>query len=164
MSGPSAFSSFPSFSTFPDLDPGPSVPRTKLPTADKGKEKKHRKKDKKEDKHDYDSEYRKAKRKDGKRQGGEDQKHRRRRSWSQPPSRHVPGEYGGLEDERKKEKEDLRLKNEIADGLGTREGLVYFTDRKGDLLNVQYGGLHKGDVPKYRLVGGKCFGILTIEN
>ena len=30
----------------------------------------------------------------------------------------------------------------------------FYSDRKGDLLNVQYGGLHAGDIPKYRLVGG----------
>ena len=30
----------------------------------------------------------------------------------------------------------------------------FYSDRKGDLLNIQYGGLHAGDIPKYRLVGG----------
>ncbi|PFH54787.1 hypothetical protein AMATHDRAFT_134942 [Amanita thiersii Skay4041] len=33
----------------------------------------------------------------------------------------------------------------------------FYSDRKGDILNVQYGGLHPGDVPKYHLVneGGR---------
>jgi hypothetical protein len=31
---------------------------------------------------------------------------------------------------------------------------IYYSDRKGDFLNIQYGGLHAGDVPKYHLAGG----------
>jgi hypothetical protein len=30
----------------------------------------------------------------------------------------------------------------------------FYSDRKGDSLNVQYDGLHAGDIPKYRIVGG----------
>ena len=30
----------------------------------------------------------------------------------------------------------------------------FYSDRKGDLLNIQYGGLYAGDIPKYRTVGG----------
>jgi hypothetical protein len=39
---------------------------------------------------------------------------------------------------------------------------VFYTDRKGDRLNVRYGGLHTADVPKYRLVGGKLCGGCSI--
>lgn len=31
---------------------------------------------------------------------------------------------------------------------------IYYSDRKGDSLNIQYGSLHAGDVPKYHLAGG----------
>ena len=30
-----------------------------------------------------------------------------------------------------------------------------YSDRKGDSLNIRYGGLHTRDVPKYRIVGRK---------
>ncbi len=33
---------------------------------------------------------------------------------------------------------------------------VYYSDPKGDPLNVLYGGLHAGDVPKHHLVGRTC--------
>lgn len=52
-------------------------------------------------------------------------------------------------DERLKAEEDRQRKDVSA---------VFYTDRKGDRLNVRYGGLHAGDVPKYRLVGGR-FGL-----
>ncbi len=32
---------------------------------------------------------------------------------------------------------------------------LFYSDRKGDLLNVKYGSLHAGDIPKYHLVGRK---------
>lgn len=32
----------------------------------------------------------------------------------------------------------------------------FFSDRKGDALNIRYGGLHAGDVPKYHLVARMC--------
>jgi hypothetical protein len=41
---------------------------------------------------------------------------------------------------------------------------VFYTDRKGDRLNVSYGGLHAGDIPKYRLVGGQCCGSCSIDD
>jgi hypothetical protein len=50
--------------------------------------------------------------------------------------------------------DDERLK---AEEHRQRKGTpaVFYTDRKGDRLNIRYGGLYAGDVPKYRLVGGK---------
>ena len=56
---------------------------------------------------------------------------------------------------RRKLEEDRRLRTEDAVRPSAKEGLVYFTDRKGDPLNVRYGGLYAGDVPKYRLVDCK---------
>jgi hypothetical protein len=32
-----------------------------------------------------------------------------------------------------------------------------YSDRKGDSLNIRYGGLHTRDVPKYHLVGRMSF-------
>ena len=40
----------------------------------------------------------------------------------------------------------------------------FYSDRKGDLLNIQYGGLHAGDIPKYRIVGGMAVKYLILAN
>ena len=45
-----------------------------------------------------------------------------------------------------------------------KEGLVYFTDRRGDPLNVLYGGLYAGDIPKHRLVGGESSLVCYSDN
>ena len=37
---------------------------------------------------------------------------------------------------------------------------LFYSDRRGDMLNIQFGGLHVGDVPKYRLVDGISFSHL----
>ena len=34
---------------------------------------------------------------------------------------------------------------------------LFYSDRRGDMLNIQFGGLHVGDVPKYHLVDGISF-------
>lgn len=31
---------------------------------------------------------------------------------------------------------------------------LFYSDRRGDMLNVQFGGLHAGDVPRYHPVNG----------
>ena len=37
---------------------------------------------------------------------------------------------------------------------------IFYSDQKGDQMNLQYGALHSGDIPKYRPVGGKCFLVI----
>lgn len=32
---------------------------------------------------------------------------------------------------------------------------LFYSDSQGDKMNIQYGGLHAGDVPRYRMVAGK---------
>lgn len=48
--------------------------------------------------------------------------------------------------------QDERLKAE--DDRKRKDSVLFYSDRKGDALNLQYGRLHAGDVPKYRLIGG----------
>ncbi|KAI8980698.1 DUF1740-domain-containing protein [Trametes punicea] len=163
MSTPS-FSSFPSFSTFPDLEPGPST-RPSAPPNEKEKDKKHRKKSKREEDGESDADRKKRKHKQkhdkpSRREDGEDtdddRRHRHRHKHnSRSPSRHKS--YGGSDDERKKAEEDRRygrVESEIS-MASIKESLLYITDRKGDPLNVRYGGLYAGDVPRYRLVDGR---------
>lgn len=41
--------------------------------------------------------------------------------------------------------------------------LIFYSDSKGDRMNIQYGGLHAGDVPRYRMVAGRHFVNLELE-
>ncbi|OJT03082.1 Protein NRDE2 -like protein [Trametes pubescens] len=136
MSAPS-FSSFPAFNTFPDLDPGPST-RTSTSKEDNLKEddKKRHKKSKRDDgglepdgdrkkkKHKHDK-YRREDRAEVR------DKHKRR---SRSPARHKG--YGGSDDERGKAEEDRMHSHDDSQVSGVKQGLVYFTDRRGDLLNM----------------------------
>ena len=35
------------------------------------------------------------------------------------------------------------------------EWRLFYSDKRGDMLNIQFGGLHVGHVPKYNLIDGK---------
>jgi hypothetical protein len=84
---------------------------------------------------------------------GEKDKHKRDKRRSEKSIRPVDHSYlprSTKDDESLKYEEDKQHKE---------TSTVFYSDRKGDHLNVRYGGLHAGDVPKYRLVGGKfCIG------
>ncbi|KAI1793871.1 NRDE-2, necessary for RNA interference-domain-containing protein [Ganoderma leucocontextum] len=147
-----SFSSFPAFASFPDLDPGPST-RTSTPREERKEGKEHKKSRRDEDREgDSERKKRKHKQKHRDREDGERVRHKNRsRSRSLTRERE---RYTLDDDERRKREEDRGHKREDADRRSAKEGLVYFTDQKGDPLNVRYGGLHAGDVPKYWLVGG----------
>ncbi|KAI0778496.1 DUF1740-domain-containing protein [Trametes elegans] len=147
MSAPS-FSSFPAFNSFPDLDPGPST-RPSTP-SEKEKDRKHKKKSKREDGRYSDEERKKKKHKHDKHSRRDDkgEEHREKHRYRHPESK----TYGGSDDERRKVEEDRRHGYAESELSSVKETLVYYTDRKGDPLNVRYGGLHAGDVPRYRLV------------
>ncbi|TFK87990.1 DUF1740-domain-containing protein [Polyporus arcularius HHB13444] len=170
MSAPS-FSSFPpTFSSFPDLDPGPST-RPASSTRDdkdrsKEKERKHRKKSQRGEDEERDSDgERKKKHKRERHREREDSTGARRRSQSRSQSRarhdRHDHQYAPIDDERRKLEEDRRYRDEETVRPSAKEGLVYYTDRKGDPLNVRFDGLYAGDVPRYRLVdwGRKVLGL-----
>ncbi|KAH9947908.1 NRDE-2, necessary for RNA interference-domain-containing protein [Amylocystis lapponica] len=138
-----SFSSFPpQFNSFPDLEPGPSQHSQPNEIADSRK--RHKRKDK---------EHKDKKRKIEPRTHDEPGRHASR------AKRRTKGEdagYGGVDDEQRKAAEDNHARADALFSAGdTRPGdpPLYFTDRKGDPLNVQYGRLHAGDVPRYYLVG-----------
>lgn len=139
----SSFHLPPSFSSFPDIDPGPSN-RTPSPARnesthnhrpidfsrrDRSGKRGHREKDRvssKREKHFSPSD-----------------------SWhsNEPRAIDTP-----LDDERLKANEDrLRLEQGQEHDRWVPRPLFY-SDRKGDALNLTYGCLHTGDVPKYRPV------------
>jgi hypothetical protein len=121
----------PSFASFPDLDIGPSNP----PNVPRNIG--HRKGDKKhEKKRDHDK-GKKRKRPYDIDVENVDERHQ---VWHQ-----------NSDDERLKAEEDRQSGHATTTG---RSGspLLFYTDRKGDPMNVRYGGLHAGDVSKYHLV------------
>jgi len=108
------------------LVPGPSEPRSTSPPASKRKDEKRRK--------DKDK-------------GDRDKRNKHHHENPILPANHSHSSRSAvLDDERLKAEEARQRKDSPA---------VFYTDRKGDRLNVRYGGLHAADVPKYRLVGGK---------
>jgi hypothetical protein len=128
MSAPS-FSSFPpSFSSFPDLDldPSPSRPASVPPKSWRSGEDEKKKRVSHKNKLD-------------KLDKGKDKNKKRKRDHNT--------EAINLDDEKLKAAEDTKRRD------GDDFHNIFYSDRKGDHLNVRYGGLHAGDVPKYHLVG-----------
>jgi hypothetical protein len=138
MSAPTSFSSFPVFDSFPEpTQASSSKPRAKADSKrnhDEGSKKSHKRK---KDRRERDERVESHARRD------------RSRSPSQKSSR------ADENDERAHER--LHVKGDRRDiELHSRETAapLYFSDRRGDPLNVQYGRPHSGDVPKYRSIAG----------
>ena len=136
MSAPS-FSSFPpSFSSFPDIEPGPSKPSSSKREDTQQKDKVREKRDKE----------RKKKERKGERRRGDgydvsDEERRRRKKESRRR------DEGDLRD-----REDYTESRNGYSDMGSGTVPLFYSDRKGDQLNLTYGGLHAGDVPRYNLV------------
>ncbi|KAG0696046.1 NRDE-2, necessary for RNA interference-domain-containing protein [Suillus ampliporus] len=150
MTAPS-FSSFPpSFASFPDLDPGPSrhspSPTRNETTADEYREKNRK------DQND------KSQRR-GKKLKDESRKAKRRQTAKHDLEPVLPRQHRHTwkgvsipDDEKLKAEEDRRLAQNDLQESQWNSRPVFFSDRKGDQLNVTYGGIHTGDIPKYHLV------------
>ncbi|KAH7912572.1 NRDE-2, necessary for RNA interference-domain-containing protein [Hygrophoropsis aurantiaca] len=138
----SSFSSLPpSFSSFPDLDPGPSNSQSSRPND--GKPERRSKKDKHEKKQKKD------------RVKHVDKSTRRAQDWNTQAL---------LNDEKLKAEEDrVRLEQEGLESRQLDSHPTFYSDRKGDALNVTYGHLHAGDIPKYHPVdrGRSILGLGT---
>ncbi|KAJ8591485.1 hypothetical protein M405DRAFT_734897 [Rhizopogon salebrosus TDB-379] len=144
MSAPS-FSSFPpSFASFPDLDPGPSrlSPPLKGNSDTRGRREGSRK-DKKEK-----SQHRSKKSKDEPRK---DKRHKTEK-YDSEQQKHAWTEANILDDEKLKIEEDRRLTQSGLQPSKWDSRPLFFSDRKGDQLNITYGGIHAGNIPKYHLV------------
>lgn len=120
-------STAPTFSSFPDLDPQPSQSKAKDKTKDKAK-KRHRSRSRSRDRERHKDKDREGKKdKDGKKKKDKD-RHR--------------------DDQRDKVYEEVYdIRKDERDA-----GLRYFySDRRGDPLNITYGRIHSGDIPKYNI-------------
>jgi hypothetical protein len=63
-----------------------------------------------------------------------------------------PSGWKPHDDEKLKAVEDIELaKAKDNDEPAYVKG--YYVDKKGDMLNITYGGLHKGDIPKFHRAG-----------
>ncbi|KAJ6519696.1 NRDE-2, necessary for RNA interference-domain-containing protein [Mycena sanguinolenta] len=81
-------------------------------------------------------------------------------SFPELPSNPPPAPKHKHKDKERKRKPERRPKDQdqegrvkLSDDVGSGSRL-YYSDRKGDPLNIQYGGINSRDVPKYRT--GKC--------
>lgn len=143
MSAPSFPSFPPSFTSFPDLEEGSSSRRANEGggsevSRSKSKGRKHASKPK-------DGEIGKI-------------SHRKRDKQNRKDSHdHRTDEHGSRTKHRSSSKREARDRDSFLDderlqrSSETRSNL-FFSDHKGDSLNVVYGGLHSGDVPKYSFI------------
>lgn len=141
MSAPS-FSSFPpSFSSFPDLDAAPSnntsnaAESSTSVKADKEKRKKNKRGEKRSEETRNSRKHEKTHKK----------------------------EHQASKVERDAMREQAAVSTNSGPTGSKSENIFFFTDRKGDLMNLQYGGIHSGDIPKHYLVAGKGFIFPNIE-
>ncbi len=141
MSTPS-FSSFPpSFLTFPDLesvsnpDPGNKILSSK-------EDRRHEKKKRGESSSDHHRN----------REEKKDRKRRKERSGSPHGNGHFPLREGGSPLQR-----DNNSRHSDYDRL-------FYSDRRGDPLNVQYGGLHTGDIPRYHFVNSRVISFILLTS
>lgn len=153
MAAPS-FSSFPpSFGSFPDV-PGPSKLQDR--SEDKSRKQRRRLSSSPDDKPSSE-----RKEKDGKTR----EKHRSKSREQHKSARASADRHSSTDKHRRMDKhpsakhewEDLGVERDIEsfrkEALGDKDSRpVFFIDRKGDQLNVRYGGLHAGDIPKYKLI------------
>src|ERR1700722_6037925 len=122
----------PSFASFPDLDIGPSKPPNLLQPSRRNRGEKN----------------------DGRKEGkGKERKRERHSRVDIDLLDERDEEWLRDLDDRMKSKDDRRRKNDNDMNTSrTSSPPLFYSDRKGDPLNVRYGGLHTGDVPKYHLV------------
>ncbi|KAI0067780.1 DUF1740-domain-containing protein [Artomyces pyxidatus] len=143
MTAPS-FSSFPpSFSSFPDLAQDSTKPSASSSGAprDSGARGNSRRSEK-------DSSQHRKRRKDKRVDEHVDHPARHKRTTS---SRHTSPPF---DDERTKAKEDLELRTGRPSEQSALDRPIFYSDKKGDPLNLRYGGLDTKEVPRYYLVGG----------
>ncbi|KIP12478.1 hypothetical protein PHLGIDRAFT_97829 [Phlebiopsis gigantea 11061_1 CR5-6] len=137
MTTPPSFSSFPpTFGSFPDIEAGPSKPKPSLTEEHKTKSRKGHK-----DKHDRDR----------RKEGVEYDDHRRKKD-----SKKYRKDKDVFPEGKDTRRADFSVESTAE--LASRS---FYSDRKGDVMNVTYGGLHTGDVPRYNMVskGRRVLGL-----
>ncbi|KAH9047585.1 DUF1740-domain-containing protein [Lactarius hengduanensis] len=136
MPNPPSFSSFPpSFGSFPDVED--SSARDKEVSSAPSQRKRLREKDEVND--------RKKRKRDKRANQSQTSSHERGRK-----GQNLKADGYVLDDERMKAEEESLSRMAKQQDVSQ---LAFFSDRKGDPLSVQYGGIYSKEVPKYHLVG-----------
>lgn len=134
---PPSFTSFPPvFNSFPDLEAGPSTQDT---SSSRSQEHKKTKNSRKHSERDW---------RDGEQQKETTTYHDERRKKRSKKHRR---EKGANPDN------DI-FRDSTSYPVGSTADLAsrsFYSDRKGDTLNITYGGLHAGDVPKHHLLASE---------
>ena len=136
MPNPPSFSSFPpSFGSFPDVEDNPAREVSSTSSQRKGSKEK-----------DEASERRKKKRDRREKHANLSQTFSHERGLK---VHKFKADHYALDDEKLKAEESLSRTAKQQDV----PQLAFFSDKKGDPLNVQYGGIYSKEIPKYHLVG-----------
>ncbi|THH06938.1 hypothetical protein EW145_g3737 [Phellinidium pouzarii] len=158
MTAPS-FSSFPPvFSSFPDVKPSLSS-RPQSPHVSEHESLKHAKHKDKKRRNERGSDCNKD---NEIRIGHEKEGYRKKRDRHRDgTSKHANYERSESSRHRTKQMDDEREHDAKHTQTADIYSRVFFQDGKGDPLNITYGGLHTGDIPKYWLVshGKKALGL-----
>lgn len=145
---------FSSFSTFPDLD---------APEQEGSKERKERKEPKtRKEKHKSHKESghrrrHRSRSRSRSRERSHGTKHRSRRDGRDRTSPQLDER-----DERIKSREDRDL-GLVGNGNDPAYSKEYFIDKRGDALNITYGGIYKSDVPKFYRAGSRCLRFIRFS-
>lgn len=135
---PPSFSSFPpTFNSFPDAEAGPSKPKQESSAT-------------REDQHHRVSKSRnedKATREKRKTDMSANDKDKGKKK----SRRHRDANHEQSGDDRHLIRRESGLYSSTTDSASR----LFYSDRKGDVLNVKYGGLHKGDIPKHHLLASE---------
>ena len=132
MPTPPSFSSFPpSFGSFPDVEDNTAREASSSSSQRKGLKEKDEASDRK-------------KRKRNRRENHANQS----QTFSHGRNHNLKADNYALDDERIKAEEMSRMAKQQ-----DVPRLAFFSDRKGDPLNAQYGGIYSKEVPRYHLVG-----------
>jgi len=137
MPNPPSFSSFPpSFGSFPDVEDSSARDREASPASSQRKGLREK---------DEASNRKKKKRDRREKHGNQSQTSSRERGRR---NQNLKADGYVLDDEKIKAEESLSrtAKQDVPQQ-------AFFSDRKGDPLSVQYGGIYSKEVPKYHLVG-----------
>lgn len=127
--------SVPSFTSFPQFEAEPSRPQSPSDESQR-----------KSDKRKHEKSGSSSKRRDHERRRDSSKERRREKD------RHKKRDKDKHRDKDGKRREDERRSR--ADDIVDESYRLFFSDRRPDHLNVQYGGLHAGDIPKYRMKAG----------
>ena len=91
-----------------------------------------------------------------------DKEKERDKSGKQKKSKHESRRLKSHRHDKSEAQEERLGQNRDVEELSTSR--FFYSDTRGDPLNVKYGSLHAGDIPKYHVVGRKLCSALICLN